>query len=95
MNINQVSSYAQNSYSTTSTTNTQSSQSSSDNTKVKGGHHHHHDKTETQDSSASSKNVQSNGTDTLELSGQIPDALSSATKSVSYGQTYSNTKSST
>lgn len=95
MSINQINSYSPSVYSTTSTTNTQSTQGNDDTTKVKGSHHHHHHHKDSKDSSTSSKNIQSNGTDTIELSSQAVDALSSATKNVSYGQTYSNTKSST
>lgn len=49
-----------------------STQESSGTTKIKGGHHHHHHK----DSSTNSNNVQTNGTESFELSSEAKNTLS-------------------
>lgn len=89
MSISSINSYAQNIYATGSTNSSQSTQESSNTTKVRGGHHHHHNKNGSQTSSttANSTNIQTNGTDTIELSSAAQKTLSAS------GQADSNTNS--
>lgn len=77
MSISSINSYVQNTYSTT-----QSTQASTNTNKVRGGHHHHHHKSDsespgaTTNTNTNSSNVQTNGTDTLEISNEAKSTLS-------------------
>ena len=78
MGISSINPYVKNSYSTGQTNRTQSTQDSSDTTKIKGEHHHHHhtNSSKSSNTTTNSENVQTNGTDTLELSSDAKKAVS-------------------
>ena len=88
MNINQTNAYSVNPYSTTTNNNTQKVDTETKTDKVSGKHHHHHGRPPG-NSTDKSKNIQSNGTDSIQISKEGIDALSSATRTAAPTQTYS------